>query len=78
MHRLAGLVSRGDPRSASIIHYEAADLPDSIIARTTESYLARRPRPSNPAGYVVATLRQLRAESGLPDRRVVINREPDL
>lgn len=82
VQRLAGLVCRGTPaqraRSAAVIRYEAEGLPDSLIARAVESYMTRRPRPGNPGGYVVETLRKIRAESGLPDQRARIDREPDL
>jgi hypothetical protein len=83
LRRLAALACHGKTdadreRSARVIRYEAEGLPENLIARAAESYLTRRPRPRNPAGYVVNTLRELRAESGIPDTRPRIDREPDL
>lgn len=75
--RLVRLGSGGDERSAAVIRHHAAGLPDYALARALESLLGRRPRPRNPAGYVVATLRSLRAELGLPEP-ATIEREPSL
>lgn len=75
--RLIGLGARGDERSAAIIRHEAAGLPEHALARCAESLLGRRPRPANPAGYVVATLKSIRAELGIAPT-ATIDREPDL
>lgn len=77
LRRLIGLAARGNPHSAAILRHYADGLPESAIGRATESYLGRRPRPSNPGGYVTATLKRLRAEHGLPEP-ATIEREPDL
>lgn len=76
VNRLAAIAARDDPQSQTIIHRYATGLPDAAIARTIESYLGRRPRPRNPAGYVVSTLKSLRAEYGL--ETATIDQEPDL
>lgn len=78
VNRIVALVARGQPTSIAVLRYEAAGLPDNLLARALESYRTRHPRPANGAGYVVATLRHLRAESGLPDTRPRIEREPPL
>lgn len=78
VNRIIALVARGRPQSIAAIQYEAAGLPDHLLARALESYRGRHPRPTNGGGYIVATLRSLRAEAGIPDTRPRIEREPDL
>lgn len=78
VNRIIALVARGRPQSIAAIQYEAAGLSDHLLARTLESYRGRHPKPTNGGGYVVATLRALRAEAGIPDTRPRIDREPDL
>lgn len=78
LNRLIARACQGEKTSASIIRYEAEGLPDAAIARTLESLIARRPRPANPAGYVVNTLRSIRTELGAPRDVVAFDREPEV
>lgn len=77
--RLVRHAANGDARSAALIIREAEGLPEACIARTLESLLYRRPRPRNPGGYVVQTLRRIRREGGYPDlETATVDREPEL
>lgn len=76
--RIIGLACRGDQASAAIIRSEARGLPDHVLARALESLIGRRPRPTNPAGYIVNALRSIAAENGYVRERAQINREPEL
>lgn len=78
VNRLIGLVARGNPNSIAVVRYECLGLPDAAVARTIESVQHRQPRPSNPAGYAVETLRAIRRENGTADTRPRIDREPAL
>lgn len=69
--RIIALTCRGDTRSAHVIRKEAAGHTEHVLARALESYLNRRPRPANPGGYIVQTIRSIAAEAN-PDQ------EPDL
>lgn len=75
--RLAGLAARGKPADAAMVLRYTEGLPEHAIARTTEALLGRKPKPTKPAGYVVNTLKALRAELGLPPV-ATITREPPL
>lgn len=76
--RLIGLACKGEKASASLIRYEAQGLPDHALARCIEALITRRPRPRNPAGYVVQTLRGIRDELGLARPAVAADREPEI
>jgi hypothetical protein len=76
--RMIGLVCRGDEASAAILRAEAAGMPEHVLARALESYIGRRPRPANPAGYVINAIRSIAAEAGIVRERVRIEREPPL
>lgn len=77
VHRMIALAARGDTHSAGVIRTETQGLPEHALARALESLLGRRPRPRNPAGYLVQTLRSIRAELGL-EPPATIHREPPL
>jgi hypothetical protein len=56
------LTTEATGRSAAAIRKAARDLPEACSARVLESLQARKPRPDNPAGYVVAALKAERDE----------------
>ena len=67
LRRLAALAARGKPEDQAQILRAGNGLPEAAIGRAFEAYLERRPRPRNPAGYVVATLKAIRAERSAVD-----------
>jgi hypothetical protein len=76
--RIVRLVCKGDEPSAAIVRGEAAGMPEAVLARALESYMGRRPRPANPAGYIVNAIRSIAAEQGIVRERPTIEREPKL
>lgn len=76
--RIIGLACKGDAASAAIVTAEAAGMPEHVLARALESLIGRRPRPANPAGYVVNAIRSIAAENGIVRERARVEREPEL
>lgn len=78
VNRIVAFACRGDTASAGFVRTEAALYPEYVQARALESLLGRRPKPSNPAGYIVNAMRSIAAENGVVRERPRIEREPEL
>lgn len=59
-------IPAGTP-SARFVATETEGLPDAAIVSVIESYLRKRPRPANPAGWIVNALRAQRRDRRDPE-----------